>query len=187
MLGAAGDACTGHPFAQAAFGEEILFEAFELLVEQVVGLMDQADENIGHGFRRTGFDELAEVLLGKIRLAPEFADVVCFFGIFVPLGVAVLAEVVAIIAEQFLQAAPGNIGELDFEFLGSAGYLAALGDVLVATACRLHHLIVGAGAHADEAVAKAHGGIIDDLGFLVAVELFVAAMRRDKALLMSRL
>jgi hypothetical protein len=37
---------TGHALAQAAFLEEIPFEALELLVEQVVGLVDEANKDL---------------------------------------------------------------------------------------------------------------------------------------------
>ena len=42
---------TGHAFAQAAFIDEGLFQTAELLVEQIVGLVDQADDRIGRDFR----------------------------------------------------------------------------------------------------------------------------------------
>ncbi len=38
--------------------EEILFESANLLVEQVVGLVNQADGDIGNHFSRTGFHKL---------------------------------------------------------------------------------------------------------------------------------
>ena len=93
---AAGEAGAGHALAQPAFLEEILFKALELLVEQVVRLMDQADEDVGDRFRRPGFDEFAEVVVGEVVLAAEFADKERFLGVFVPLCVAVLAEVIAV-------------------------------------------------------------------------------------------
>ena len=56
LFGALGEAGAGHAFAEAAFLQEILFEPPELLVEQVVGLVDQANKNVGHYFGRAGFD-----------------------------------------------------------------------------------------------------------------------------------
>jgi hypothetical protein len=38
----------GHPFAQAAFSQEILFETSELLVQEVVSLVDEADEDVSY-------------------------------------------------------------------------------------------------------------------------------------------
>ena len=54
----------GHALAQAALFEENFLQTAELLVDQVVGLMNQADGNVGDNFRRAGFDELA-VNVGK--------------------------------------------------------------------------------------------------------------------------
>jgi hypothetical protein len=42
-------------------------------------------------------------------------------------------------------------------------------------------LVVGAGAPVDEAVTEADRGVVDDLGFLVGAELFLAAVRGDEA------
>ena len=52
------EAGAGHALAQAALVQEILFQSAELLVEQVVGLVDQADGDVGDrppagGFPRT--------------------------------------------------------------------------------------------------------------------------------------
>ena len=40
-----------HAFPEAALGDEILFQAAELLVEKVVGLVDKAERDIGHHLR----------------------------------------------------------------------------------------------------------------------------------------
>lgn len=125
--------------------------------------------------------------IGRIGVSTELADVEGFLGIFVPLGVAVLAEVVAIVAEKFLQTGAADVGELEFRFLGSAGDLAALGDVLVAAAGGLNHLVVGAGLAVNETVAEAHSGVVDDLGFLVGAELLVATVRGNHLCLMGRM
>ena len=47
MFGAVGQPGARHALAQAAFFEEILFQAAELLVEQVVGHFDQTHNHIG--------------------------------------------------------------------------------------------------------------------------------------------
>jgi len=41
-------------------------------------------------------------------------------------------------------------------------------------------LISGAGFPVNEAVAEAHGGIVDDLGFRIGKEFLVAAVRGNK-------
>ena len=94
---------------------------------------------------------------------------------------SVLPEVIAVVAQEFLKTSASDAGEFQFAFLGRAGNLAAFGDVFVAAARGLHHLVVHAGALVYEAVAEADGGIVDDLGFPVGEELLVAAMRRNEA------
>ena len=46
------DAGAGHAFAEAAFGQEITLQSTELSVQKEVGLVDEADEDIGHGLAR---------------------------------------------------------------------------------------------------------------------------------------
>src|SRR5262249_40233940 len=129
--------------------------------------------------RRTGVNELAKVFVGEVVLLAEFAHVEGFLGVFVPEAEAVLAQVIFIVPEQFFQAGAGHVGELKFGLLGRAGNAAALGDVLVSAARGLHHRVVGAGLPVNEAVAKADGGVVDDLGLGVGEKFFVAAVRGD--------
>ena len=50
----------------------------------------------------------------------------------------------AVTDQQVVQADVGNVGDLDFDFLGSAARLAALGDALFTEPGGLHQLIVRA-------------------------------------------
>ena len=54
-----GEAGAGHALAQAALFQKISLEPAKLLVNQIIGLMNQADGNVGDDFRRAGFHELA--------------------------------------------------------------------------------------------------------------------------------
>ena len=65
------EAGAGHALAQAALFQEILLQAAELLVNQVVGLVNQADRNVGNNFRRARFHELAVKFVGLWRFASE--------------------------------------------------------------------------------------------------------------------
>ncbi len=48
MLFAAGfQTGAGHALAQATFGEKGLFQSPDLLVQEVVGLMDEANQDVG--------------------------------------------------------------------------------------------------------------------------------------------
>ncbi len=76
LPGAGGEAGAGHALTEAAFSEEVLFEAAELLVEEVVGLVNDADDDIGHHFGRAGFQIGPIGRIGRItviRLATEGA------------------------------------------------------------------------------------------------------------------
>lgn len=55
-------------FGEAAFGEQLAFELGELAVEEVVGLVDQADEGVGGGLWKTSF------YIGPIELALSVAE-----------------------------------------------------------------------------------------------------------------
>lgn len=50
-----GEAGAGHALAKAAFSEEGFFQLAKMLVEEVVGLVDQADEDVGDAFGWAGF------------------------------------------------------------------------------------------------------------------------------------
>lgn len=72
--GAGGEAGAGHAFAEAAGLEEFLFELPELLIEQIVRLMDQADEDVRHGFAGAGFNKRPIGLVGLTVARTEFSD-----------------------------------------------------------------------------------------------------------------
>ena len=60
------EAGASHAFAEAALGKKILLEPSELLVEQVVSLVNEADEDIGDDLERSSL-ELAPIgLIGLI-------------------------------------------------------------------------------------------------------------------------
>ena len=60
------EAGAGHAFAEVALGKKILLEPPELLVEQVVRLVNQADEDVGDNFGRSGLDIGPIGLIGLI-------------------------------------------------------------------------------------------------------------------------
>ena len=169
----------GHALAQAALFEKILFQPAELLVNQVIGLMNQADGNVGDGFRRAGFHEFAVKLVGLRHFASEPADILCFFGIFVPHFQVAGAEIVFVVIQQFLQAGPPHIGELDLGFLGGERGLAAFQEILFTGTGGLNHLVHSAVAPGEMLVRKAEGQVIDHLGFVEGMEGLIIATRGD--------
>ena len=75
LLFAAGvQAGAGHPLAQAAFGEECLFQRAKLLVQKVVRLVNHTDENIGHNLGRASLDIGPIRLIGHIGPRSDLAD-----------------------------------------------------------------------------------------------------------------
>jgi hypothetical protein len=66
-----------HPvqfLSEAAFFEKLLFQLPQLLVEQIVGLVDQADESVGGDFRRRLFDIRPISRIGPIFRVSELAN-----------------------------------------------------------------------------------------------------------------
>jgi hypothetical protein len=84
---ARGEPCAGHALAQAAFLEEILLEPADLLVEEIVGLVDEADQDVGDQVR-DGFRHRSLRLIGRIGFRSEAPHEESFLGILVPQGVA---------------------------------------------------------------------------------------------------
>ena len=59
LVGSGGEAGAGHSLAESSFIEEVFFKPSDLLVEQIVGLVDQADDDIGDNVTGAGFKEFA--------------------------------------------------------------------------------------------------------------------------------
>ena len=166
--------------AQAAGFEEVPLQAAQVLVEQVIGLVQEADGDVGQRFGGAGFRPFPIGLEGGIGFVAKAADVEGLAGILLPLAVAAGAEEVAVVDEQFLQAGAGDIGEFDLTFAGGDGGLAALGDVLFPGPGGLHHLVDGAVALREKSPAEMEGEIVDDLGFAVGEQVLVVSLLREE-------
>jgi hypothetical protein len=129
---------------------------------------------VGHGIGLVGPIRL-------IELATEGAHGEGFGVVFIPGAEFSLAEEILKIQQQFFQAGTGDIYETQLGLAGGGGSPAAFGDVLPTAARSLHHLVVGTGTRADEAVAEGHGGIIDKGGDLVGTQFPVTAARAEAA------
>ena len=57
-------ACSEHLFFEAAFFDEIVFEAGDLSVEKVVGLVGEAEGDVRDDLGWAGFENLAVGLVG---------------------------------------------------------------------------------------------------------------------------
>jgi len=100
-----------HSFAQAALFQKILFLPTELLVEQEVGLVNQADGDVGNHLWWTRLQKLSVKLESLRGFAAKAAHELRFFGVFVPNGVVADAEVVAVVGEEFFEAGSTHAGE----------------------------------------------------------------------------
>lgn len=171
------EAGLGHVFAEAAFFDEVFFEAAYLLVEEIVGLVNEANGDVGNDFGRAGFDVGFVGLVGFVILASEFADVEGFFVVFFPDAVTSCAEVVAVVFEEFFEAGSGYVGELDLGFGGGDGGFAAFYDVLFAGTGGLDHLVDGAVGFGEVLLCEVIGEVVDDFGFAVGEKFPVVAVR----------
>ena len=142
----------GELFAVAAFGHKFLFQGAHLLVEQVVGLVNETDEGVGdHGGVLVRQPRPVESGLigrsGRVRrialrqLLANAAHGESFGAVFGPLRVAVLAEVIFVIEQQFVETGTRHVDQAQFGLAGGGGRPAALGDVLPTGPRGLRHLI----------------------------------------------
>jgi len=98
-----------------------------------------------------------------------------------PLRQAAVTQKIFVVQAQLLEAALGHPGQLHFHFLGRGGVHATLGDVLPAAAGGLHHLVMGAAAPVNEAVAEPDGHVVAQAGQLKGFELPISAMFGNQA------
>ncbi len=56
-----------HSFAQAALGEKSPFQRLDLAVQQIVGLMNQADHDVRHDIGWSCFDKFSKRFVGHLR------------------------------------------------------------------------------------------------------------------------
>ena len=62
----------GHALAESAVGHKIFLQAAQLLVEQIVGLVDQTDRDVGHDLGWAGLDEFTVEFIGLRGASAKF-------------------------------------------------------------------------------------------------------------------
>src|SRR5262245_43758036 len=102
--------CLGHTFADAAVSDEVRLQSANLFVEEEIGLMEQADCDVGDDFRRAGFDEVAVNFERDVRSGAELTDEAGFLGVFAPELEVAYAQKVLIIDQQFFEAGTCDVG-----------------------------------------------------------------------------
>lgn len=90
----------GHAFGEAAVVEEGLRQAFELSVEQIVGLVDEDNGDVGYYFGRACLNQFEEKL-GIVVFAAEFPHCFEFDAPFLPLSVAACFQIVFKVLRSF--------------------------------------------------------------------------------------
>jgi len=148
--------------------------------------MNQADDNIRNRLGRAGGEEGFEGGEGHAFTLTQSAHIARFFAFFVPEGPVVGAQVIEVVGEEFFQTGAGDVGQLDFHFLGGARRLAAFNDVLLTRTRRLNHLVVGPVPLAQESSTETDRGVINDFRLLIGKELGVAAVLWYETLAHSR-
>lgn len=121
-----GQASAGHAFAEATLFEEVLFQAADLFVQQVVGHFDQADDDVRAGLRVGVLDAFAEGVVGGVGLAVEIAEALCMGVVAGPFLQAVSPEEIAVVGEEFFETGACDVGQLEFCLLGSPRRLGCL-------------------------------------------------------------
>src|SRR5262245_42911849 len=67
-------ACFGHALTDAAFFDEVSFEPADLFVEEIVGLVDDTNGDVGDNLGRAGLHEVAIRLEGHAGGRTELTD-----------------------------------------------------------------------------------------------------------------
>src|SRR5882672_5339409 len=74
----------GHSFADSAFLDKVLLKPTDLPVQQVVGLVNQTNGDIGDDLGWAGLAEFAIGLVGHTGSLAEFANEPGFFRVLIP-------------------------------------------------------------------------------------------------------
>ena len=171
-----------------------------MLIQQIVGLMDEADEGVGAdggiGVVQPGCVERPAFRIGQIgqirrirrirrilvilfEALRDLPDGPGFGAVVRPLRQVAVAQEVFVVEKEFFEAGAGDIYEAQFGLRRGGGGAAALGYVLASGAGGLHHLVCGARAGIEKAFAKPVGGIVDEGGGLEARRAPVSAAGSD--------
>ena len=89
----------GHALAQAALFDKLFFQGLELLIDEIIGLMNQANGNVGDGLRWSRFHEFTVKLKSVRGNTAQASDKLCFFGVFVPDDVVAHSQVIAVVGK----------------------------------------------------------------------------------------
>lgn len=97
MVAACCQAGLCHTLAESTFGKKGFFQRVNLLIQEVVGLMDQTDQYIGDNIAGAGFNMDPIGLLGHIVLCAQLSDKRRLSGVLFPKWLTASAQKIAIV------------------------------------------------------------------------------------------
>ncbi len=154
----------------------------DLLVNQIIGLMNQTERDVGDHGRRAALHKPAIVLEALRRFAAKLADISRFLRILVPYGQVADAEVIPVVVKELLKARASHIGQLYLGFLGRERGFTALQNVLFARTGSLDHLVDGPVTLRKKFVSKTERDVISHLGFLEGEKGLIIPARRQQSI-----
>ena len=147
----------------------------DLLVEQGIGLVDEAQRDIRYYLCRSSVRESTVVFVGLFFAASEFADEERFFGVLFLNRMIASAQEILVVDEKFFETGSRDICELELYFGRGLGGFAAFRDILLPGAGGLYHLVDGAVSSTEKTLAETIGKIVDDFRFSIGKQLGVVA------------
>ena len=165
---------------QPALAEESGFQLPDLLIEQIIRLVDEAQRDIRHHLARSRFYERAKLLEGHACVTAQLPHKLRLARFLAPDRCISHSQKILIVGQQLFQACPRHIGQLQLHLLGSARGFRSLNNILFSRTRRLHHLIDRAVALFQKPRAKPISEIIHDLRLLKRPQLAIISMRRQQ-------
>jgi hypothetical protein len=164
------NAGSGQLFAESTALDEVALQGRGLPVQQVVSLVNQADERIGDDSRVRGTEptgvggQIGQI--GPIRpmLSANGSHCQRLRVVLVPLMQTALTQEVLEVEQQLVETCAGDLREPKLGLARRRCRTAAFGDVLTAAAGSLDHLVVRARTLVHEPVTEGDGSVVDDGG-----------------------
>ena len=164
----------------AAVGKEIALKLLQEFPEQIVSLVDEHKGDIG---QRDVVTQLAHTLIVLClrMLAAPLTGVAALLAVDIPNHITMISQIVLVVLLQLLEARLSHVDKLDASLHRGCSRLVAFGNVLLARACGLLHLVDRAVAYLRQIVLQEIvGDVVDALRLLKGYEVLVVALRREE-------
>lgn len=168
-----------HLLFDAAVLQEVDFDEVDQLVEHDYGLVEEGEHEVAELLVAKPWGEL-HVESGVVVVAAGLAQLFGAGMVNAPAGDVAGAHKVLVIIQQLVEAAARHTIEPDLHLGGCGGIGAPLGDVLLARAGSLQHLIVGAIRLGNMPLEEEICEIVDCLRLAESVEIAVAGLGPGK-------